>query len=84
MADDIYNIVPAGNGQYAQCLRYSGSHYEGGDAQSPRRWQSKAEAWCTCMWNETPGDFRGNLTKFSETANGKSTNRTCEKYVDWG
>ena len=54
MADDVYNTVPSGNGRYAQCPRYAVSHYEGGDSPSPIEGQSKAEAWCTCMWNETP------------------------------
>lgn len=46
--------------------------------------QSKAQAFCTCMWNETPEDFKGSLAKFAETAKGKSTNKICEKHSDWG
>lgn len=84
MAADEYNTVPAGDAQYAACLKYSAKVYEGGDAASPIKGQSKAQAWCTCMWNETPDDFKGSLAKFSETAKGKSTNQTCEKYADWG
>lgn len=83
-AGDEYNTVPAGDGQFAECLRYSAKNYEGGDEASPIKGQSKAQAWCTCMWNETPDNFRGNLAKFSETAKGKKTNKTCEKYADWG
>ena len=41
------------------------------------------QAWCTCLWNETPDDFKGNLVKFSESTAGKKTNRTCEKYANW-
>ncbi|MDR3463237.1 MAG: hypothetical protein P4L76_13075 [Beijerinckiaceae bacterium] len=84
MAEDEYNTVPAGDAQYASCLKFSATQYEGGKAASPIKGQTKAEAWCTCMWNETPEDFKGSLGKFSETAKGKSTNKTCEKYADWG
>jgi hypothetical protein len=83
MADE-YNTVPAGDAQYQSCLKFSATQYEGGDAASPIKGQSKAEAWCTCMWNETPDDFKGSLGKFSETPKGKSTNKTCEKYSNWG
>jgi len=82
-AADEYNTVPAGDKQYAQCLKYSATVYEGGDEASPIAGQSKAEAWCTCMWNETPDDFKGNLAKFSESAKGKAMNRLCEKYANW-
>ena len=78
-----YNTVPGGDGQYAQCLMYSATRYQGGGQPSPIAGQTKAEAWCTCMWNETPDDFRGNLARFSETAKGASTNTICEKYADW-
>ena len=84
LAADEYNTVPSGDKQYFECLKYSATQYEGGDAASPIKGQSKAEAWCTCMWNETPDDFKGSLGKFSETAKGKATNKTCEKYSDWG
>lgn len=83
MAADEYNTVPAGDAQYTACLKYSASQYEGGDAKSPIAGQSKAQAWCTCMWNETPEDFKGDLAKFSETEKGKSTNKICEKYANW-
>jgi hypothetical protein len=82
-AAEEYNTVPAGDSQYAECLKYSKTQYEGGESASPIKGQSKAEAWCTCMWNETPDDFKGNLAKFSETGKGKSTNKTCEKYANW-
>ena len=83
-AGDEYNTVPAGDAQYAACKRYANSQYEGGNARSQIAGQTKAEAWCTCMWNETPENFKGSLAKFSETAKGASTNKTCEKYADWG
>jgi hypothetical protein len=83
MAADEYNTVPAGDEQYAACLKYSATVYDGGDAASPIKGQNKAQAWCTCMWNETPEDFKGSLAKFSETAKGKSTNDICEKYASW-
>ena len=78
-----YNRPPADDAQYRQCLRYAAKLYEGGDEASPIKGQTKAEAWCTCMWNETPEDFAGNLVKFSESAKGKATNRLCEKHADW-
>ena len=78
-----YNTVPAGDAQFGQCLAYSATKYEGGNAASPIPGQNKAQAWCTCMWNETPDDFKGDLAKFSETAAGATTNKTCEKYSNW-
>lgn len=41
-------------------------------------------AACTCLWDETPDDFKGSLTRFAETAKGKSTNQICEKHSGWG
>ena len=49
-----------------------------------REGQTKAQAFCRCVWNETPEDFRGDLAKFAESAKGKSINATCEKHSDWG
>ncbi len=80
---DEYNTVPTGDAQYAQCRSYSTSKYTGGNERSPIAGQTKAEAFCTCMWNETPDNFRGNLASFAETARGAATNKTCEKYSDW-
>jgi hypothetical protein len=82
-AGDEYNTVPSGDAQYAQCLAYTLTKYEGGGEKSPIKGQTKAEAFCTCMWNETPDDFRGNLAKFAETAKGAKTNKICEKYSNW-
>lgn len=78
-----YQAVPAGDAQYFQCLAYANARYSGGTAPSPIAGQSKAEAFCTCMWQETPDDFRGNLLTFSETAKGAATNKICEKYSNW-
>jgi hypothetical protein len=78
-----YNAVPAGDAQYAQCRSYSTSKYSGGDERSPIAGQSKVAAFCTCMWNETPDNFRGNLAAFAETSKGATINKTCEKYSDW-
>lgn len=78
-----YNRPPAGDQQYAQCLVYANKLYEGGNEPSPIKGQTKAQAWCTCMWNETPDDFKGNLVKFAETRKGKETNKLCEKHSDW-
>lgn len=83
LAADEYNRVPAGDGQYRQCLSYAAKLYEGGNEPSPIRGQTKAQAWCTCLWNETPDDFRGNLVAFSESSKGKSVNKICEKYSNW-
>ena len=84
LAVDEYNTVPVGDAQYRQCLTYANKLYTGGEEKSPIRGQNKAQAWCTCLWNETPDDFRGNLIKFSESAGGKKVNKTCEKYSSWG
>lgn len=78
-----YNAVPAGDAQYGECLKYSATVYQGGDDASPVAGQTKAQAWCSCMWNETPDDFKGNLAKFSETEKGKSINKLCEKHANW-
>ncbi len=79
-----YNDVPSSDPQYKQCLAYSSKTYEGGDAPSPVAGQTKAAAYCECMWNETPDNFKGDLAKFAETAAGKKTNGICEKYSNWG
>ena len=83
-AAEEYNTVPAGDAQYASCLAYSLTKYEGGGEKSPIKGQTKAEAWCTCMWNETSDDFKGSLAKFAETAKGAKINKMCEKYSNWG
>ena len=83
-AADEYNAVPAGDKQYAACLTYANKNYEGGNEKSPIAGQNKAQAFCSCMWNETPDDFKGSLAKFSESTKGKAVNKTCEKYSDWG
>lgn len=78
-----YNTVPAGDPQYRQCLAYAAKLYEGGKEKSPIKGQTKEQAWCTCLWNETPDEFNGNLVKFSESAKGKRVNKMCEAYSDW-
>jgi hypothetical protein len=67
-AQTVYNTVPAGDAQYRQCLAYAAKLYEGGKEPSPIKGQNKEQAWCTCLWNETPDEFGGNLVKFSESA----------------
>lgn len=83
MAVAEYNRVPAGDEQYRQCISYANKRYDGGNEASPISGQNKAQAWCTCMWNETPDDFGGNLVKFSESAKGARTNKICEAYSGW-
>ena len=78
-----YNAVPAGDAQYSACLSYSNSKYEGGNEPSLIAGQNKAQAWCTCMWNETPDDFKGSLAKFAETSKGAEMNKLCERYSGW-
>jgi hypothetical protein len=70
-----YNTVPAGDPQYRQCLAYAAKLYEGGKEKSPIKGQTKEQAWCTCLWNETPDEFNGNLVKFSESAKGKRVSK---------
>lgn len=84
LAADDYNAPPVGDKQYSSCISYANKTYEGGTAKSPVKGQSKAQAFCTCMWNETPDDFKGGLVKFSESSKGKATNEICEKHSDWG
>lgn len=78
-----YNDVPKDDPQYKQCIAYSNKNYEGGNEPSPIRGQTKAQAFCECMWNETTEDFRGNLAKFAETPNGRRINKICEGHSDW-
>ena len=78
-----YNDVPAGDKQYSQCVDWSSKRYDGGNDKSPIKGQTKVQAFCECMWNETPDNFRGNLVKYAESAGGKKTNATCEKYSKW-
>lgn len=84
LAVENYNAPPAGDMQYASCIAYSNKNYEGGNAKSPVKGETKAQAFCTCMWNETPEDFKGGLAKFAETSKGKSINKLCEEHSDWG
>ncbi len=84
LAKDEYNPVPAGDKQYAQCKAYAVKlGWEGGNEKSPIAGQTKVEAFCTCMWNETPDDFSGNLATFADSPRGKKINKTCEKYSNW-
>jgi hypothetical protein len=83
-AADEYNAVPAGDAQYKNCVSYANKRYEGGTEKSPIAGQNKAQAWCTCMWNETPDNFSGGLVAFSESSKGARINKVCEKYADWG
>ena len=67
-ASDVYNAVPAGDPQYKQCLAFAKKlGWEGGEEKSPVKGQTKLQAVCTCMWNETPDDFKGNLATCSES-----------------
>ncbi len=79
-----YNDVPSSDAQYQACLSYATKNWEGGNDPSPIAGQTKMAAFCECMWNETPDDFRGSLAKFSESENGKRINKICEKYSNWG
>ncbi len=79
-----YNDVPAGDAQYKACKNYALKKWEGGNEKSPIAGQTKAEAFCSCLWNETPEDFKGGLAKFSESAKGAKINKICEKYSNWG
>ncbi|MBF0271912.1 MAG: hypothetical protein HQL98_07610 [Magnetococcales bacterium] len=83
-AADEYNTVPGDDPQFRQCKEYSMTRWEGGGELSPIAGQSKAEAFCTCMWNETPDNFKGHLAKFSETDAGKRLDKICSKYSNWG
>jgi hypothetical protein len=75
---------PGKDPQYKQCQDWASKRYEGGDEKSPVAGQTKVQAFCTCMWNETPDDFKGNLIVFSESEKGASVNKMCEKHADWG
>ncbi|MBF0460274.1 MAG: hypothetical protein HQL87_02665 [Magnetococcales bacterium] len=83
LAADEYNSVPAGDGQYKACKVYSMNKWGGGGDLSPIAGQTKAEAFCTCLWNETPDNFRGGLAKFSETEAGAKLSKICSKYSNW-
>jgi hypothetical protein len=84
LAADEYNAVPAGDPQYKQCIVYAAKlGWEGGNEKSPIKGQTKVQAFCTCMWNETPDNFKGNLATFADSPRGKKTNDTCEKYSNW-
>ena len=78
-----YNPVPSGDPQYAQCLAYTLDKYTEGGAASRVAGQTKAQAFCTCMWNETPDDFKGDLGKFADTTKGAATNKVCERHSGW-
>jgi hypothetical protein len=83
VAGEEYNDVPAGNEQYKNCKIYAMKKWEGGEKKSRIAGQSKAEAFCTCLWNETPENFKGGLATFSESEKGAKINDICEKYSGW-
>jgi len=78
-----YNPVPVGDYQYRDCLVRVNKLYDGGNEKSPIRGQNKAQAYCTCLWNETPDDFRGNLSKFADSERGKKLDKVCTRYSEW-
>lgn len=78
-----YNTPPAGDKLYPACVKEINESYTGGNDKSPIRGQSKAQAYCTCLWNETPDGFKGSLAAFSETAKGKSMKKMCESHANW-
>ncbi|MBF0138221.1 MAG: hypothetical protein H7833_19450 [Magnetococcus sp. DMHC-1] len=82
-APDQYNAVPPGDAQFKNCKIYAMKRWQGGGELSPIDGQSKAEAFCICMWNETPEDFKGDLAKFSETTAGAKLDKLCSKYSNW-
>jgi hypothetical protein len=82
-AVEQYDPVPAGDAQFKACLAYTTGKYEGGTAASRIPGQNKAQAFCTCMWQETPEDFKGSLGRFADTESGAKTNALCEKYSGW-
>jgi hypothetical protein len=82
-AADQYNS-PGNDPQYKQCIDWASKRYDGGNDKSPVAGQTKVQAFCTCMWNETPEDFKANLVTFSESEKGASVNKMCEKHADWG
>lgn len=82
-AQDTYNPVPSGDSQYRQCLVRVNKLYDGGSERSPIANQNKADAYCTCLWNETPDNFKGDLSKFADSPAGQSVDRICVKYSNW-
>ncbi|MBC7857644.1 MAG: hypothetical protein H7Z39_02485 [Burkholderiaceae bacterium] len=80
---DTYNPVPPDDAQYKQCLADAAKDYEGGNDKSPVKGQTKAAAYCSCLWNETSEGFSGRLMKFAESEKGAKINRICEKHANW-
>jgi len=78
-----YNDVPSSDPQFKQCIAYANNRYEGGNEASPVPGQTKVAAYCECLWNETPDNFRGNLAKFAETDRGARVDRICSRYSKW-
>jgi hypothetical protein len=74
---------PSGDPVYGQCLATSLNRYTGGGEESPIAGQTKVQAFCTCMWNETPDNFKGDLAKYSETSAGAAMNKKCEAHSGW-
>ena len=78
-----YNDAPWGDPQVVRCMSKAMSSYSGGTDPSKVAGQTKAQAWCECMWNETPEDFEGDLVRFSESSKGASINKKCERHSGW-
>ncbi len=83
LAAGSYEDVPPGDAQFRACVTYANKIYEGGNEKSPVKGQTKVVAFCECLWNETPDNFRGSLVKFAESEKGKKVNKICEKYSNW-
>ena len=82
-AQEEYNTVPAGDAEYKQCLARLNDLHTGGEERSSIRGQNNDQAYCSCLWNETPEDFKGNLSKFADSERGKRLDTMCTKYSAW-
>ena len=63
-------------------MTYVSENYDGGEEPSPFKGQSKAQAWCACLFQKVP-DFADDLAHYLKTRNGKNVDDACNTYADW-
>ena len=78
-----YNTPPAGDKLYPACVKEINESYQGGNEKSHIRCQGKSQAYCICLWNETPDEFKGSLAAFAESEKGKGMKKMCEAHANW-
>lgn len=84
-AGDEYKLA-IGDAQFENCItKYKKKFPEGGDDKAPglSGGQTKAQAWCACVWHESGDNFTGDLYDWAENKASNSLYKSCENYSGW-